>query len=79
MNEKVSKEEVANFLSQQNEWMNSTEADRLNTIESVWKRLWQIQPEQPEVDLSKAEDIVKILVVRYTERLQQRNEILENE
>lgn len=56
---KVSKEEVAEFLSQQNEWMNSTEADRLNTIESVWKRLWQIQPEQPEVDLSKAEDIVK--------------------
>lgn len=56
---KVSREDVANFLSQQNEWMNSTEADRLNTIESVWKRLWQIQPEQPEVDLSKAEDIVK--------------------
>lgn len=56
---KVSREDVANFLSQQNEWMNSTEADRLNTIESVWKRLWQIKPEQPEVDLSKAEDIVK--------------------
>lgn len=56
---KVSREDVANFLSQQNEWMNSTEADRLNTIESVWKRLWQIAPEQPEVDLSKAEDIVK--------------------
>lgn len=56
---KVSREEVANFLSQQNEWMNSTEADRLNTIESVWKRLWQIKPEQPQSDLSKAEDIVQ--------------------
>jgi len=51
---KVSKEEVAEFLSQQNEWMNSTEADRLNTIESVWKRLWQIQPkEEPQADFNK--------------------------
>ena len=56
---KVSREDVANFLSQQNEWMNSTEADRLNTIESVWKRLWQIKPEEYQPDLSKAEDIVK--------------------
>lgn len=52
----TSREDVANFLSQQNEWMNSTEADRMNTIESVWKRLWQIKPEP---DLSKAEDIVQ--------------------
>lgn len=44
----TSKDDVANFLSQQNEWMNSTEADRMNTIESVWKRLWQIKPEQIE-------------------------------
>ena len=43
---RVSKEDVANFLSQQNEWMNSTEADRLNTIDSVWKRLWQIKPKE---------------------------------
>lgn len=50
----TSKEDVANFLSQQNEWMNSTEADRLNTIESVWKRLWQIQPEEePEKEAPK--------------------------
>lgn len=42
----TSKDDVANFLSQQNEWMNSTEADRMNTIESVWKRLWQIKPEE---------------------------------
>jgi len=26
--------------------MNSTEADRMNTIESVWKRLGQIQPKE---------------------------------
>lgn len=45
----TSREDVANFLSQQNEWMNSTEADRMNTIESVWKRLWQIKPEEEEV------------------------------
>lgn len=55
---KVSKEEVAEFLSQQNERMNSTEADRLNTIESVWKRLWQIKPEEkieeePQTDFNK--------------------------
>jgi hypothetical protein len=28
--------------------MNSTEADRLNTIESVWKRLGQIKPQEEE-------------------------------
>ena len=45
---RVSKEDVADFLSQQNQWMNSTEADRLNTIESVWKRLGQIKPQEQE-------------------------------
>lgn len=49
-----SKEDVAQFLSQQEWWMNSSEADRLNTIESVWKRIWDIaakdveKPETPE-------------------------------
>ena len=37
--------------------MNSTEEDRLNTIESVWKRLGQIKPKE-EVDLSKADQIL---------------------
>jgi len=59
----TSREDVANFLSQQNEWMNSTEADRMNTIESVWKRLGEIKPgeekEEEKPDLSKAEDMVK--------------------
>ena len=45
---RVSKEDVAQFLASQNEWMNSTEADRLNTIESVWKRLGQIKPQEEE-------------------------------
>ena len=45
---RVSKEDVAKFLASQNEWMNSTEADRLNTIESVWKRLGQIKPQEEE-------------------------------
>lgn len=59
----TSKDDVANFLWQQNEWNNSTEADRMNTIESVWKRLGEIKPEEEKQeekpDLSKAEDIVK--------------------
>lgn len=50
-----SKEDVAQFLSQQEWWMNSSEADRLNTIESVWKRIWDIaakneeKPEAPDL------------------------------
>jgi hypothetical protein len=37
--------------------MNSTEADRANTIESVWKRLGQIKPEE-KPDPSKADQIL---------------------
>ena len=47
----TSKDDVANFLGQQNDWMNSTEADRMNTIESVWKRLGQIQPKEEPKEL----------------------------
>ena len=36
---KTSKEDVLNFLAQQPWWNNSTEADRYNTVESIWKRL----------------------------------------
>lgn len=54
----VSREDVANWLWQQSWWMDSTEADRLNTIESIWKRLWQIKPkEEVQPDLSKADEI----------------------
>ena len=38
---KVSREDVANYLAAQKWRFDSTEADRQNTIESVWKRLWQ--------------------------------------
>lgn len=44
----TSKDDVANFLGQQNEWNNSTEADRMNTIESVWKRLWEVSAQNKE-------------------------------
>lgn len=54
----VSREDVANWLWQQKEWMNSTEEDRLNTIESVWKRLGQIKPEWEKPDPSKADQIL---------------------
>lgn len=39
---RVSKEDVANFLNQQKWFQNSTEEERINTIESVWKRLWKV-------------------------------------
>lgn len=58
---KVSKEDVANYLSAQKWWFNSTESDRLNTIESVWKRLWQYTPQEEwkQYDENKADEIVK--------------------
>lgn len=54
----TSREDVANFLSQQKEWMNSTEADRENTIESIYKRLGQMKPQEEKPDLSKADTLV---------------------
>ena len=36
---RTSREDVANFLQQQEGFYNSSEEDRNNTIESVWKRL----------------------------------------
>lgn len=55
---RVSKEEVQKFLESQKWFFNSSEADRANTIESIWKRLWQMKPaEKP--DESKADEIVK--------------------
>ena len=53
---KITRENVAEFLASQNEWMNSTEADRENTIESIYKRLWQIKPkEEQKTDTSEME------------------------
>ena len=37
---KTSREDIANFLMQQNWFMNSSEAARQNTIESIYKRMW---------------------------------------
>ena len=60
---RVSKDEVRQFLEGQNWFWNSSEADRANTVESIWKRLWQLseqnKPEEEWPDLSKAEEIQK--------------------
>lgn len=55
---KVSREDIANYLSAQKWWFDSTEADRQNTIESIWKRIGQVKPEE-KPDESKADEIVK--------------------
>lgn len=49
-----SKEDVIQFLGSQKNWNNSTEADRFNTVESVWKRIWDIQ-EQEDKDNTEIE------------------------
>ena len=57
---KRSKEEVEQFLSQQQWWMDSSELDRQNTIESIWKRIGNIAAQNREKpDPSKAEEIVQ--------------------
>ena len=45
---KWSKEEVADFLAKQEWWFDSSEADRLNTIEAVWKRIGQFAKQNPQ-------------------------------
>lgn len=49
-----SKDDVVQFLGSQKNWNNSTEADRVNTVESVWKRIWDIQ-EQEDKDNTEIE------------------------
>lgn len=59
---KRSKEDVIQFLWSQKNWNNSTEADRFNTVESVWKRIWDIQEnnDKDETELEvKADEEVK--------------------
>lgn len=57
-------EDVENFLNQQEWFMNSNENERQNTINAIWKRLWQLnatnqdgQPQEeqqrPEMDLGE--------------------------
>jgi len=56
---KLSKEEIAYYLSSQPDWNNSTEMDRANTIESIYKRMWEMKPQEnkseeaPEMNLDK--------------------------
>lgn len=49
-----SKEDVVQFLGSQKNWNNSTESDRVNTVESVWKRIWDID-EQNNKDNTEIE------------------------
>ncbi len=59
---KRSKEDVIQFLWSQKNWNNSTESDRFNTVESVWKRIWDIQEnnDKDETELEvKADEEVK--------------------
>ena len=49
---KRSKEEVEQFLSQQQWWMDSSELDRQNTIESIWKRIWDIAKKEREIPVA---------------------------
>ena len=55
----TSRADVENYLSQQWGWMNSTLDDRLNTIDSIWKRMGEITPkeESKEVDYSRLDNI----------------------
>ena len=46
------KDDVINYLAQQDGRMNSTEADRFNTIESIWKRLGGLSDQAQWPDLS---------------------------
>ena len=40
---KLTKEDVVNYLAQQQWWNNSSEMDRMNTVESIWKRIGNLQ------------------------------------
>ena len=55
-----SKEDVVQFLGSQKNWNNSTEADRVNTVESVWKRIWDIQEQEnkdnTEIEVKEMEE-----------------------
>ena len=45
---KITKEDIAYYLASQPDWNNSTEMDRANTIESIWKRIWQMPKKEEE-------------------------------
>ena len=58
---KTSREDIANYLAGQKGWFDSTESDRLNTIDSIWKRLWQQWGDKGtyKADESNADSIIK--------------------
>lgn len=56
---KLTKEDVVNYLAQQQWWNNSSEMDRMNTVESIWKRIGNLQgngeQKKETVDTSRME------------------------
>lgn len=44
----TTREDIAQFLAQQEWWNNSTEEDRANTVESIYKRMWGIDTGEEE-------------------------------
>ncbi len=51
----TSKWDIIQYLANQPWWNNSSEADRVNTIESIWKRLGQMVAENTQGDDEQAE------------------------
>lgn len=52
---RTSKQDVIDFLASQEWWNNSTEADRFNTVESIWKRLGGMVNENEIKDVAVAD------------------------
>lgn len=46
----VEKSDIIQYLANQPWWNDSTEADRVNTVEAIWKRLWQLWSEEEWAD-----------------------------
>lgn len=57
----TSKDAIVSYLASQEWWNNSSEMDRINTVEAIWKRMWQLgetpkeEEKKEEVDTSKME------------------------
>lgn len=57
---KITKDDVVGFLQSQNNWYNSTEAERANTIDNVWNRLWQFVAENWDQTQTEEKEPIQI-------------------
>lgn len=57
---KITKDDVVGFLQTQNNWYNSTEAERANTIDNVWNRLWQFVAENWDQTQTEEKEPIQI-------------------